>query len=290
MDHLLKIGYLALNCLFFVFFIINLIVTLIRQTKAKKLLITHPLTVKGKVRQIKKTDKKNYLTIEFVSPQSLINFTQVYQFAVKDKALNDFSEGQEIELKYYDYKKLLGNKEGKKKKLRCFPLVLKDDKPKLDSGIVFINIALVGMGLYMLWFLFDQFIRVNGFSPSTPFVGEADKAIYASWLPVIVMLVVYAVLGNFILDNVFSIPRLDNQNYLKIAGYRAKGRVVTFKLVGKKNNKGFKESEIKIEYYDYLGQKIEATLNSYLYTETQEEYIDILYDPYNTSNVVYLKQ
>ena len=79
-----------------------------------------------------------------------------------------------------------------------------------------------------------------------------------------------------------------NQNYLKAYGHHTKARVVTFKLGGKKNPKGFKESRMTIEYRNPLGELTQTMLSSYAYTETQEEYIDVIYDPKNPKNVVYL--
>ena len=46
---------------------------------------------------------------------------------------------------------------------------------------------------------------------------------------------------------------------------------------------------LEIEYYTKTGEKINTRLNSFLYTETQEEYIDIIYDDKQPKNVVYLK-
>ena len=43
-----------------------------------------------------------------------------------------------------------------------------------------------------------------------------------------------------------------------------------------------------IEYRNHLGELTQTMLSSYAYTETQEEYIDVIYDPKNPKNVVYL--
>ena len=63
--------------------------------------------------------------------------------------------------------------------------------------------------------------------------------------------------------------------------------VKTFKFTKNKNNQGTKESALEIEFFTNAGEKVNCSLNSFLYTETQEQYIDILYDESNPKNVVY---
>ena len=46
---------------------------------------------------------------------------------------------------------------------------------------------------------------------------------------------------------------------------------------------------MQIEYYTSSGEKINTRISSYLYSETQEEYVDIIYDAKNPKNVVYLR-
>ena len=60
-----------------------------------------------------------------------------------------------------------------------------------------------------------------------------------------------------------------------------------FKFGKSKNAQGVKESLLEIEFFTNSGEKVNCSLNSYLYTNTQEQYIDILYDPKNPKNVVY---
>ena len=80
------------------------------------------------------------------------------------------------------------------------------------------------------------------------------------------------------------------QNYLKLYGNIAKARVKTYKFSRQKNSKGNKESIIDIEFSTSEGEQVNTRLTSFLYTETQEEYIDIIYDPKKPKNVVYLRQ
>ena len=51
-----------------------------------------------------------------------------------------------------------------------------------------------------------------------------------------------------------------------------------------------KECHLEIEYTTFEGEKIETRLSSFLYFQTQEEYIDILYAPQDPKNVVYLRK
>ena len=47
---------------------------------------------------------------------------------------------------------------------------------------------------------------------------------------------------------------------------------------------------MEIEYFNGQGEKIKARCQSYYYSETQEQFVSILYDPKNYKNVVYIKQ
>jgi hypothetical protein len=91
---------------------------------------------------------------------------------------------------------------------------------------------------------------------------------------VLIVLMIYLVLLTYLIESIFSIPKAENQDYLKTYGQHARARVVTFKLAGKKNQRGFKESRMTIEYRNHLGDLTKTTLSSYMYTETQEEYIN----------------
>ena len=52
------------------------------------------------------------------------------------------------------------------------------------------------------------------------------------------------------------------------------------------------DRNIRPEYLEeYVGQeKIKANLNSFMYTETQEQYVNILYDVHHPKNVVYMRK
>ena len=47
---------------------------------------------------------------------------------------------------------------------------------------------------------------------------------------------------------------------------------------------------MKIEFFTNSGEKVECDLNSYLYSETEEQFIDILYDEKNPKNVCYMRK
>lgn len=47
---------------------------------------------------------------------------------------------------------------------------------------------------------------------------------------------------------------------------------------------------MEIEFYNNKGEKIKANLNSFMYTETQEQYVNILYDVHHPKNVVYMRK
>lgn len=66
--------------------------------------------------------------------------------------------------------------------------------------------------------------------------------------------------------------------------------VKTFKFGRNKDAKGNKESLIEIDFIIIKVNLIKANLNSFMYTETQEQYINILYDLKNPKNVVYMRK
>ena len=82
-------------------------------------------------------------------------------------------------------------------------------------------------------------------------------------------------------------PSRQRSARLKICGIKGTAEVKTFKFGKSKNAQGVKESILEIEFFTNSGEKVNCSLNSYLYTNTQEQYIDILYDELNPKNVVY---
>ena len=271
MDTVFKITFIVINFIFFGFYIFNFIISLIRDIKAKNKFKTNDyLTVEGTVIKIDENKKFTYVIIEFIGPKNLISFTQTFQYTLEEFKNNPYEVGDKVKLAYNDVSNV--------KRLHTFPIIIEGSKPKLEKGAIFANLALVGVAGY-----FSIYILITTLNKWSEEFGNIFSGTY-----VLIVLMIYVVLLTYLIESIFSIPKTENQNYLKAYGHHTKARVVTFKLGGKKNPKGFKESRMTIEYRNHLGELTQTMLSSYAYTETQEEYIDVIYDPKNPKNVVYL--
>ena len=271
MDTIFKITFIVINFIFLGFYVFNFIISLIRDIKSKNKFKTNDyLTIEGTVIKIDENKKFVYVIIEFIGPKNLIAFTQTFQYTVEEFKNNPYEVGDKVKLAYNDVSKV--------KRLHTFPIIIEGSKPKLEKGAIFANLALVGVAGY-----FSIYILITTLNKWSEEFGKIFSGTY-----VLIVLMIYVVLLTYLIESIFSIPKTENQNYLKAYGHHTKARVVTFKLGGKKNPKGFKESRMTIEYRNHLGELTQTMLSSYAYTETQEEYIDVIYDPKNPKNVVYL--
>ncbi len=273
MEDFFKIGFVAINFMFLIIYIVNFVIALARDKKAKANFKNNEyLTVDGTVIDIHETKKNVSVLIEFTGPNNLVLFSQVFEFLPDEFKKTPYVLGQKVKLAYNDVSKA--------KKIHVFPVIIEGTKPKLDKGPLFANVALVGVALY-----FSINILLTTLKNYTKPFSEIFSGSY-----VFIVLIIYLVLLSYLVESLFGISRAENQSYLKMYGYTTKARVKTFKLAGSKNARGFKESRMTIEYRNHLGELTETSLASYMYTETQEEYIDIVYDPKNAKNVVYLKR
>ena len=274
----IKIAYIALNVFFFFVFVVNFVIGLVRDIKFKNAIKKNPQTLKAHVREIDKVKNRVYMIVDFQSPHNRLNFSEAYEFFESDLKGREFTVGEEIDLIYNDittWKKVMG-----------FPLLIKEFKVKLERGPLFLNIMLIIFSIWVNINMILVYVNNDGFNPEVPFSGEGGlfNQIY-----VLIMVFVYAMILSYVVVNIAEMPKKDMQNYLKIYGNIAKARVKTYKFGRAKNNKGNKESIITIEFSTNEGVQVETKLTSFLYTETQQEYIDILYDPRKPKCVVFLK-
>lgn len=273
MDNLFKIGFVSINFIFLVVYIVNFIIGLVRDINAKKQLKTNNyITVDAKVIDIKENKKNVTVLVEFTGPKNLVLFSHSFEFSPEEFQKNPYTIGQNIKLAYPDV--------SDKKKVYTFPVIIEGAKPRLEKGPLFANGALVFVAGYL-----SISILLNIISNFEKPFSEIFNTAY-----VFIVLIIYFVLFSYLTESLFSMPRNENQSYLKMFGHTTKARVITFKLGGQKNYRGFKESRMTIEYRNHLGELTQTNLASYMYTETQEEYIDIVYDPKNPKNVVYLRK
>ncbi len=274
----IKIAYLTINIFFFLVFIVNFVVGLVRDLRYKKALKRNPQTIAAYIRQIDKVKNRIYMLVEFQSEHNRLNFTTTYEFFDSDLKGQEFNEGDQIDLIYNDissWKRVMG-----------FPLLIKSFKIKLEKGPLLLNIMLILFSIWVNANTISIYVKNNVFSKDVAFTGEGGvfNQIY-----VIIMVFVYAMVLSYVVVNIIEMPKKDMQNYLKLYGNVAKARVKTYKFGRAKNSKGNKESLITIEFSTNTGEQVETKLNSFLYTETQQEYIDILYDPKRPKCVVFLR-
>lgn len=256
------------------FYLTSFIINLIRTNKVKKELYNNPATLKGNITKIMEHKKKVYVRVKFRSPSNNMEFENVFEY-FKDEFNDQAKVGDEVLLTYPEISNL--------KRVYAFPMFLEQDKVKMPIGATVTDLLLVGFGVYVLISIIISMVQAGAFTNNIS-VTEVHNAI---------MLILYAVMHLLLLsygiDRMINAPIEDNQNYLKIYGIQCTAQVKTFKFAGSKNAKGFKESQMEIEYYNEKGEKIETRCASYYYSETQEEFINILYDPKNYKNVVYVK-
>ena len=278
----LKILYLVIVSVFCGAFIFNFVLNLARDIKVKKQLKNDPAYVLGRVREVQQGKNRFYVTVEFRSPHNNLLLSEVFEIFESDEKMEDYPIGKEVTLMY--------NKIDmeKSKKVRNFPLCMKDKKVKLDKSSLFLNTALMGLGIFIVINTIYQFIKANAFTSDIKLI-DSENGIFATPFYILLMIVIYFVLTNYLISSIMEAPKKDIQNYLKFYGNVAKARVITFKFGRSKNSKGNKESLIELEYSNNRGEQIKTKLSSFMYTETQEEYIDIIYDPLDPKTVVYVR-
>lgn len=277
MNIAINISYLAVNIVFLAAYLTNFILVLKRDMKAKKALRTSPCEIDATVKDIQSNGKRIFLLVDFMSPVSYTAFTHQYEFVPGEINPEDYYKGQKVTLIYNDVKD--------EKKVLNFPLLLKGSKIKLDKGPLFTNILMTLVAVYGTVNHLVQCFLNNAFVNNEVTI----VTLYGNYFYPFIILLLYTVLITYLVDSLINAPKGDNQSYLKLYGIRSKARVTTFKFVGTKNQKGFRESAMQIEYYTSTGEKINTKISSYLYSETQEEYVDIIYDAKNPKNVVYLR-
>ncbi len=269
-NYLILIIAIGLTGLYVVSFIINLI----RTNQVKKELYNNPASVTGTITKIMEHKKKVYVRVQFVSPTNKMKFENVFEY-FKDEFNDRGKVGDEILITYPDIEKL--------KRVYAFPIFLDQDKIKMPLGPTVTDLLLVGFSIYVLISIIISMVENKAFTTNISVTQVHNP----------VMIVLYAVMHllliSYAIDRLINAPQDDNQKYLEFYGINGTAQVKTFKFAGSKNAKGFKESQMEIEYYNEIGEKIKARCASYYYSETQEEFINILYDPRNYKNVVYVK-
>lgn len=287
---------LAINLIFFiivsafmVLYVVSFILNFIRAKKVNKKMQETSKRVKGVVSQIAEEKRRVYVRVDYKSPSNGENFYNIFEFT-KSEWTNQYKEEDEVEIIYPD----TTNEE----KVICFPVYLEGMKVKVESGPLFTDGLVAFSGIFIFVLVLMTYITKNGFSDIAALCNfniasctqpTKDYEMF-SLMYVIMILFIYIMLAGYLKERFTSLSSTQNQNYLKLVGLRCAARVVTFKFGRSKNQQGLKEAQLKIEFSTAQGEQISADLNSFMYSETQEEIINILYDPKKPTNCVYLKK
>ncbi len=274
-------------------FLASLVINLVRALKVNKLIKLDPDYIEGEVIEIIKHKNQVFVRVEYVSKVNMLKFNELFQLTYKE--FNDqYYEGQKVKV-YYP-------KLNDTKRVTCFPTYLEGQKKGINAGQLFTDILLFGGGAYIAWVVLSSVISP---CPETGLIGlewngrpfiESTRNLDTilegatpclTGIYVIIILMFYVMLFTYIKERLFGMSAEHKTAYLKICGIKGTAEVKTFKFGRSKNAQGVKESLLEIEFFTNSGEKVNCSLNSYLYTQTQEQYIDILYDELNPKNVVY---
>lgn len=277
-------------------FIFNLVLNLIRAIKVNKEIKANPDFVEGKISKIVEQKKKVYIVVDYTSKVNGNVFAQTFELSEKEAKKYNYVQGQDIKIYYSDVKNL--------KKVNCFPTYLENEKQKIEAGPVFADSMLVIGGSYIfvmaLITVLQKIDGCMGLSWSNPrawiantksfdsFTAESTVTPCFSLIYVAFIIIMYAMLVSYIIQRIGGMTVDQKQEYLKLNGLETMAEVKTFKYTKNKNAQGLKEAELKIEFFTSTGDKVACDLSSYLYTQDEKQFIDILYDPKDPKNVVYI--
>ncbi len=276
-------------------FLFSFILNLIRAINANKAIKTNPSYVEGKVIEITKDKRRVYVRVEYISKSNMTKFNDVFEFTPKE--FNDqYYEGQEVKIYYADPKGL--------KKVNCFPIYLEGQKRGLEVSPIVLDAFLFAGSVYVLVLSLLSLLTkdpktgiiglewngrplISNFSLNT--VPEGTTGCF-NILNLFIFAIFYIMLFSYLVERISGMSAVHKQYYLKICGIKGTAEVKTFKYGKSKNAQGYKEAQMKIEFFTNSGEKVECDLNSYLYSETEEQFIDILYDEKNPKNVCYMRK
>lgn len=279
---LINVVFLLITFGFMCLYLVSLIMNLVRSIKVIKSVKKSPKKIAGKVVEITEDKKGVYVKYKYTSPVNNQIFTDMIILNKKDFK-DQYYVDQDIEIVYPDVEKY--------KRVYYFPKFINDQKVKIESGPLFTDILLVCAGVGIFAYTLFLMISVKAFSGSVQLVGSSSSEEIVSvfnMFSFLAILVIYFMLFSYVLERLISGSVEHTHNYLKLCGIMCTAKVITFKFGRTKDANGNKESQMKIEFYDN-GDLIQTNLNSHLYTETQEEYIKILYDPKHPKTTVYLR-
>lgn len=280
----LSVIYYFCIVLFMIAYATCFVINLVRAIKVKKEMLQDCATVPAKVVEVIQEKKRVFIKVEYASPINRTKFINIFEFTKKE--FNDqYYVDQEITL-YYP-------KVDHVKRVTCFPVYLAKDQIKVKASNLFVDGLLTFVSMFMVGWFTSLIISLKGFYLFNDNNTTAEVAMSCNMAsPLIYLLVLFMFITTvpYMVERLLTAPQDENQSYLKLYGVKCMAEVKTFKFSRAKDTAGRKESLLQIEFYDNKGELIKANLNSYLYTETQEQYINILYDIKNPKNVVYMRR
>ncbi len=285
MNVALSIIYYICIVAFMLGYIVCFIINLVRAIKVNNGMKKEYNAVKAKVVEIIREKKRVFVKVEYVSPTNFVKFVDYFEFS--EKAFNDqYYVDQELEIYYPKVDEL--------KRVTCFPTYLEGNQIKIKAAPIVTDAFLAFVGMFMTGWFTTLIIRSGGFNifneTNTNVENIFSCVDFSSMLIYMLPLFMYIVTIPYLIERLTTASKEENQNYLKLYGAKCMAEVKTFKFGRNKDIKGNKESLIEIEFYNNKGELVKAHLNSFMYTETQEQYINILYDLKNPKNVVYMKK
>lgn len=296
MNLLLNLLVLIITGGFVGLFIYNLVLNVIRAINANKQMQQSYDSVEGVIKDIKKEKNRVYIQVEYLSKANNTKFADFFEMSVKEFK-EQYTIGDKVTINYLITQGL--------KKVNCFPTFLSGQKIKVESTPIITDAILLLGGAYifvtmLLMMLVRDESGLTGLmwngrpllsSLKLNTVPEGTKGVLDSNMFILLIAVFfYVVVFGYVLDRLTNLPQNQKTLYLKLCGVKGTAEVKTFKFSKSKNAQGLKESLMKISFFTNNGEKVDADLSSYLYSETQEQYVSILYDEKNPKNVVYMRK
>lgn len=281
----LSVLYYIFIVLFMFAYIVCFIINLVRAIRVNKGMKESYNTVKAKVTEVIREKKRVYVKVEYVSPSNYVKFVDYFEFTEKEFA-DQYYVDQEVDI-YYP-------KVDDVKRVTCFPTYLEGRKIKIQAGPIVTDALLAVVGIAMTGWFTSLIVATGGFyifnDANTSVDNLMNCTSFSSALVYMLPFLMYLTTLPYLFERLTTASKDQNQNYLKLYGVKCMAEVKTFKFGRTKDAKGNKESLMEIEFYNNKGELVKANLNSFMYTETQEQYINILYDLKNPKNVVYMRK
>lgn len=294
MNFILNLLMVIISVGFALMFLFSAILNSIRGYKMKKEMAASHRSEVGTIK-IRKVDKKRIvLQVEYASSNNGITFNEYFEVPLAGNE-NKYLVGDKVTINYPDTSKL--------SKVYQFPISIDDEKLTTDKTSTFMDYAIFAAGVYICIMIFINVLTKDETGTiGLQWVGRPLVDATAMWGAAVdatgcfnfVYLLIYAffyvVFFAYVKERITGLNESHKNQYLKLCGVKGKAEVKTYKYSRSKDDHGRKEAQMKVEFFTNKGDKIECDMSSYLYSETEEQYINILYDPFNPKNVVYLRE